>query len=243
MYNFTNRLTQAYELATLTGTQVLLLVVSQTGLVYTFTTPKLEAVVREPEGRNLIQDCLNAPDPAEMNDEAGPSSDAFKQEGYELAQDDEQDDDDDDDEDGQEIGRADAGLTAQALNATAMSSAPFSSTAATPLFHPGWAPSSSSKMNTGSRETNARIKRQRTQPNLSSASFAQMNQAPELTTEFYGGNTGMPTLNMNRSINDPSMQSMPMFYPMAARGQSSSQVEPTSLSSTTNEPKKETSNE
>ena len=49
---------KAYELATLTGTQVLLLVVSQTGLVYTFTTPKLEAVVKQPEGRNLIQECL-----------------------------------------------------------------------------------------------------------------------------------------------------------------------------------------
>jgi pheromone receptor transcription factor len=29
---------KAYELATLTGTQVLLLVVSETGLVYTYTT-------------------------------------------------------------------------------------------------------------------------------------------------------------------------------------------------------------
>ncbi|KAN0065066.1 transcription factor of the MADS box [Thecaphora frezii] len=55
---------KAYELATLTGTQVLLLVVSQTGLVYTFTTPKLQALVTQAEGRNLIQACLNAPDPA-----------------------------------------------------------------------------------------------------------------------------------------------------------------------------------
>ncbi|EPQ29745.1 uncharacterized protein PFL1_02964 [Pseudozyma flocculosa PF-1] len=54
---------KAYELATLTGTQVLLLVVSQTGLVYTFTTPKLQALVTQAEGRNLIQACLNAPDP------------------------------------------------------------------------------------------------------------------------------------------------------------------------------------
>lgn len=53
----------AYERATLTGTQVLLLVVSQTGLVYTFTTPKLQALVTQAEGRNLIQACLNAPDP------------------------------------------------------------------------------------------------------------------------------------------------------------------------------------
>ncbi|EIE82460.1 hypothetical protein RO3G_07165 [Rhizopus delemar RA 99-880] len=54
---------RAYELSTLTGTQVLLLVVSETGLVYTFTTPKLQPVVTKPEGKNLIQSCLNAPDP------------------------------------------------------------------------------------------------------------------------------------------------------------------------------------
>jgi hypothetical protein len=49
-------------LSTLTGTQVLLLVVSETGLVYTFTTPKLQPLVTKPEGKNLIQSCLNAPD-------------------------------------------------------------------------------------------------------------------------------------------------------------------------------------
>lgn len=41
----------------LTGTQVLLLVVSETGLVYTFTTPKLQPLVTKPEGKNLIQVC------------------------------------------------------------------------------------------------------------------------------------------------------------------------------------------
>lgn len=46
----------------MTGTQVLLLVVSETGLVYTFTTPKLQPLVTKPEGKNLIQSCLNAPD-------------------------------------------------------------------------------------------------------------------------------------------------------------------------------------
>jgi len=46
---------QAYELSVLTGTQVLLLVVSETGLVYTFTTPKLQPLVTKPEGKNLIQ--------------------------------------------------------------------------------------------------------------------------------------------------------------------------------------------
>lgn len=54
-------LCQAYELSTLTGTQVLLLVVSETGLVYTFTTAKLQPLVTQPEGKNLIQACLNAP--------------------------------------------------------------------------------------------------------------------------------------------------------------------------------------
>jgi hypothetical protein len=40
---------------------VLLLVVSETGLVYTFTTAKLQPLVTQPEGKNLIQACLNAP--------------------------------------------------------------------------------------------------------------------------------------------------------------------------------------
>ncbi|KAF1797987.1 MADS-box transcription factor [Mucor lusitanicus] len=53
---------KAYELSTLTGTQVLLLVVSETGLLYTFTTPKLQPLVTRPEGKSLIQECLNAPD-------------------------------------------------------------------------------------------------------------------------------------------------------------------------------------
>ncbi|KAL5341507.1 SRF-type transcription factor (DNA-binding and dimerization domain)-domain-containing protein [Aspergillus crustosus] len=55
---------KAYELSVLTGTQVLLLVVSETGLVYTFTTPKLQPLVTKAEGKNLIQACLNAPDTA-----------------------------------------------------------------------------------------------------------------------------------------------------------------------------------
>ncbi|KAI9315685.1 hypothetical protein BX666DRAFT_1958146 [Dichotomocladium elegans] len=62
---------KAYELSTLTGTQVLLLVVSETGLVYTFTTVKLQPIVTKPEGKNLIQACLNAPDPVSNE----PSSD------------------------------------------------------------------------------------------------------------------------------------------------------------------------
>lgn len=87
---------QAYELSVLTGTQVLLLVVSETGLVYTFTTPKLQPLVTKPEGKNLIQvssaavapptrvctgeltavlqACLNAPEPP-SNDANGVDGD------------------------------------------------------------------------------------------------------------------------------------------------------------------------
>lgn len=63
---------------------MLLLVVSETGLVYTFTTPKLQPLVTKPEGKNLIQvrysplptiasdtnasqACLNAPEPSTDN--------------------------------------------------------------------------------------------------------------------------------------------------------------------------------
>lgn len=53
---------KAYELSTLTGTQVLLLVASETGHVYTFATPKLQPLITKTEGKNLIQACLNAPD-------------------------------------------------------------------------------------------------------------------------------------------------------------------------------------
>ncbi|TIA87752.1 hypothetical protein E3P99_02988 [Wallemia hederae] len=50
---------KAYELATLTGTQVLLLVVSESGLVYTFTTAKLSPVVKTDEGQLIVQKCLS----------------------------------------------------------------------------------------------------------------------------------------------------------------------------------------
>ena len=62
---------KAFELSVLTGTQVLLLVVSETGLVYTFSTPKFEPIVTQQEGRNLIQACLNAPDEEEEEDDEG----------------------------------------------------------------------------------------------------------------------------------------------------------------------------
>jgi hypothetical protein len=53
---------QAYELTTLTGTQALVLIASETGHVYTFATPKLQPVVTLREGKEIIQSCLNAPE-------------------------------------------------------------------------------------------------------------------------------------------------------------------------------------
>ncbi|KAF0296172.1 Serum response factor [Amphibalanus amphitrite] len=54
----------AYELSTLTGTQVMLLVASETGHVYTFATRKLQPMITSEAGKALIQTCLNSPDPA-----------------------------------------------------------------------------------------------------------------------------------------------------------------------------------
>lgn len=71
---------KAYELATLTGTQVLLLVVSETGIVYTFTTAKFQPLVgagpggNPSEGQRLIQACL-AVDPSEGSDYISPPPD------------------------------------------------------------------------------------------------------------------------------------------------------------------------
>merc|ERR1712036_35667 len=56
---------KAYELSALTGTQVLLLVASETGHVYTYATEKLQPLIQKPEGKNLIQTCLSAPDVAQ----------------------------------------------------------------------------------------------------------------------------------------------------------------------------------
>ncbi|XP_015928144.1 serum response factor homolog isoform X3 [Parasteatoda tepidariorum] len=53
---------KAYELSTLTGTQVMLLVASETGHVYTFATRKLQPMITSEAGKALIQTCLNSPD-------------------------------------------------------------------------------------------------------------------------------------------------------------------------------------
>merc|ERR1712088_137362 len=54
---------KAYELSTLTGTQVMLLVASETGHVYTFATQKLQPMITSEAGKALIQTCLNSPEP------------------------------------------------------------------------------------------------------------------------------------------------------------------------------------
>ena len=48
----------------MTGTQVMLLVASETGHVYTFATRKLQPMITSESGKALIQTCLNSPDPA-----------------------------------------------------------------------------------------------------------------------------------------------------------------------------------
>lgn len=50
---------------------MLLLVASETGHVYTFATPKLQPLITKPEGKNLIQACLNAPDPPQTGTTSG----------------------------------------------------------------------------------------------------------------------------------------------------------------------------
>uniref|UniRef100_A0A672NV84 Serum response factor n=1 Tax=Sinocyclocheilus grahami TaxID=75366 RepID=A0A672NV84_SINGR len=63
---------KAYEPFTLTGTQVLLLVASETGHVYTFATRKLQPMITSETGKALIQTCLNSPDSPPRSD---PSTD------------------------------------------------------------------------------------------------------------------------------------------------------------------------
>ncbi|ETE66326.1 Serum response factor, partial [Ophiophagus hannah] len=67
-----NNRIRAYELSTLTGTQVLLLVASETGHVYTFATRKLQPMITSETGKALIQTCLNSPDSPPRSD---PTSD------------------------------------------------------------------------------------------------------------------------------------------------------------------------
>lgn len=55
---------KAYELSVLTGANILLLILGHSGLVYTFSTPKLEPIITEKTGKDLIRTCLNSPSPS-----------------------------------------------------------------------------------------------------------------------------------------------------------------------------------
>src|SRR3989338_5046475 len=50
---------KAFELSILTGTEVLLLITSETGHVYTFASPKFRNLIKCSHGRDLIQACLS----------------------------------------------------------------------------------------------------------------------------------------------------------------------------------------
>lgn len=54
---------KAYELATLTGTEVMLLVASETGHVYTYATAKLQPMITSETGKALIRTCLAKDEP------------------------------------------------------------------------------------------------------------------------------------------------------------------------------------
>lgn len=74
---------KAYELSTLTGTQVMLLVASETGHVYTFATRKLQPMITSEAGKALIQTCLNSPDPPVGGGGGGGSDQRMSATGFE----------------------------------------------------------------------------------------------------------------------------------------------------------------
>ncbi len=55
----TGLMKKAFELAELTGAEVLLLIASETQHVYTFTTNRMKAVIESERGQQLIQSCLS----------------------------------------------------------------------------------------------------------------------------------------------------------------------------------------
>ncbi|XP_050526625.1 serum response factor homolog [Daktulosphaira vitifoliae] len=74
---------KAYELSTLTGTQVMLLVASETGHVYTFATRKLQPMITSEAGKALIQTCLNSPDPCPSSSGANSGDQRMSATGFE----------------------------------------------------------------------------------------------------------------------------------------------------------------
>ncbi|WFD45278.1 transcription factor of the MADS box [Malassezia psittaci] len=220
---------KAYELATLTGTQVLLLVVSQTGLVYTFTTPKLEAIVKQPEGRNLIQECLNAPGGSQdaMRHGAGAGDNAWNPTesfGREEENDplEEGEEEEEEEEDVADLSaQADSSLVSQTqsfvTSPISEHHAYASPTGQTPFFHPGWAmPSMTSAQPFDNKQIN--IKRRRTQPNLSTntmqASTSHRPSLGELPYAPYPA-ANLASLPLGRNMSDPPIMpnAFPMYYP------------------------------
>ncbi|XP_074604517.1 serum response factor homolog isoform X2 [Brevipalpus obovatus] len=70
---------KAYELSTLTGTQVMLLVASETGHVYTFATRKLKPMITSEAGKALIRTCLFSPEPPASNFEPRMSAAGYEE--------------------------------------------------------------------------------------------------------------------------------------------------------------------
>lgn len=70
---------KAYELSTLTGTQVLVLVASERGNVFTFATPRFQPIIMHQDVKAMITKCLA--DPAEVNPVFGPFSAAADPQG------------------------------------------------------------------------------------------------------------------------------------------------------------------
>lgn len=64
-------LKKAYEIATLTGSQVLLLISSDTGHVYTFATDRLQPLITTSRGKTMLQQCLNGEFQAEEGNVLG----------------------------------------------------------------------------------------------------------------------------------------------------------------------------
>lgn len=70
---------KAYELATLTGAEVLLLVASETGHVFTFATKRFEPMINNETGKVVIRNCLlGEPPEAALRASAHVTSPAYQ---------------------------------------------------------------------------------------------------------------------------------------------------------------------
>ena len=66
---------QANELAILTGAEVMLLIASETGHVYSYATDRLKPIIQGSEGEQLVLSCLKQP---QENSRGGPGSKSIK---------------------------------------------------------------------------------------------------------------------------------------------------------------------